>query len=389
MKVAIYINELNIRGGTHKQVLRLCQYLENHKIEFKLLTKYYDPKKTYPEFEKCHPISLYKTEEEFNTKRTIIKKIVDMLKFIKMVPCDYDIVNIHDCHLPWLTCFFAFSKRIKTVWQINDLPHCFGVGVGKTYDGKRNNENMCRFYRWIAKHVDAITVNVTKNKERVEVCMGKSADVFYCGVDVNHALQKHSYRREMKQHVKLLSTGVFFTYRNYETLVYVVEYLKNSGYDVQLDIVGSTDRDKKYVDKINNLIEEKSLKEHVKIWGQVDEKIYNLLYNQADIFAFINIDQSWGLAVFEAMSAGMPTIVSNSVGAIELLHDDDDAIIVDPQNIGEIANKIINLINNKEYYNRVSNSAYQVVKHYSWNELYSSKMVNLFDKLLKNETREN
>mgnify|MGYP000632882886 CR=1 FL=1 len=57
MKVAIVINELNIRGGTHKQVLRLCEYLEEQKIEMLLLTKYYDPEKTYPEFEKYHPVS--------------------------------------------------------------------------------------------------------------------------------------------------------------------------------------------------------------------------------------------------------------------------------------------------------------------------------------------
>ena len=43
MKVAVIVNELTVRGGTHKQVLRLCQYLEKKEIDFVLCTKYYDP----------------------------------------------------------------------------------------------------------------------------------------------------------------------------------------------------------------------------------------------------------------------------------------------------------------------------------------------------------
>lgn len=196
-------------------------------------------------------------------------------------------------------------------------------------------------------------------------------------------MKKHEYHNEMKNQVKLLSTGVFFSYRNYETLVLVVDYLRSKGYKVKLDIIGSTDKDKDYANKILALIKEKKLENDIKIWGQVDEITYNTLYNQADIFAFINIDQSWGLTVFEAMSAGIPTLVSNSVGAIELLHNGEDAIIVEPKDVREIANQMIALMEDGEYYNRISEKAYNAVKDYTWEKLYSSKIVKLFDELLR------
>ena len=113
MKVAIVINELNIRGGTHKQVLRLCEYLEEQKIEMLLLTKYYDPEKTYPEFEKYHPVSLYDTFEEFQKHRSLFDKIRNTRRFLKMVPDDYEIVNIHDGGLQWITCLATFRKNTK------------------------------------------------------------------------------------------------------------------------------------------------------------------------------------------------------------------------------------------------------------------------------------
>lgn len=383
MKVAVLVNELNIRGGTHKQVLRLCEYLESQNIEFELLTKYYDKEKTYPGIQKFHPKSLYHSEEEFYKKRSLTDRIKGVFRLFDMISKDCDVVNVHDNGFLWIMWLVVLKSHQKVVWQINDLPDCFKVGVGAQKSAGRKDKLMNRIYTAIAKKAAAITVNVTKNKDRVECCMGKNAEVFYCGVDVNPALQKHSYHPEIKKQIKLLSTGVFFGYRNYETLVRVVEYLRNKGYDITLDIIGSTNQDKEYASRIIDLINEKKLESAVKVWGQVDEETYNLLYNGADIFAFVNIDQSWGLTVFEAMSAGIPTIVSNSVGAIELLHNDEDAIIVEPKDVEEIAGKIVQLVNDKGYYTRISEKAYEAVKHYSWDELYSSKMVSLFERVIK------
>ena len=112
------------------------------------------------------------------------------------------------------------------------------------------------------------------------------------------------------------------------------------------------------------------------------KKKYNELYNEADIFAFININQSWGLAVFEAMSCGLPVIVSNSVGAIELLTNGEDAIILDPLDVNKISNEVKKLISNKAYYEKLSERGYNAVKNYTWDNLYSSKMVDLFKQLV-------
>ena len=109
--------------------------------------------------------------------------------------------------------------------------------------------------------------------------------------------------------------------------------------------------------------------------------MYNELFNRADAFAFVNIDQSWGLAVFEAMSGGIPTIVSNSVGATELLHDNVDSIIVDPLNVEQICNVIERLMTDRAYYERLSDSAYAVTKDYTWDHMYSSKLVDIMKQL--------
>ena len=386
MKISLLINELNICGGTHKQLLRLSQYLLKQGHDVTIFTRYFDLDKTYPEFADVKIEFLYKDDWAKTTPKTgILNKIKnkvhktrDSIKLYSKIRKDTEVINIHDNGLEdVLFLQKIFSKKAKTIWQINDLPICFHVGVSGN-DADSFKQKLKRAYiRYAVKCVDEITVNVTKNAERVKQCLGRDAKVFYCGVDVNENLEKHSYNIKDNT-VKILSSGVFFPYRNYETLVDVVENLKNKNINVHLDIIGATDRAQSYSDKIINLVKEKQLENEITIWGQVDDNKYVELHNGADMFAFININQSWGLAVFEAMSCGLPVIVSESVGAIELLHNDEDAIIVDPENVEVVSDVVLKLMNDKDYYNRISENACNAVKEFTWDKLYSERMLDLF-----------
>lgn len=376
MNIKILVNNLNVCGGTHKQVLRLAQYLIKEDSDVEIDTHYYDISKTYPEFAKT---KVYSLTNEYNPQQGIATKILNAIKLAKTISKNADVVNIHDNSMYLETIFARLmcGKKTKFVWQINDLPACFGVGINKDQKDTLKLKLKRVYMRLVAKCVDEITVNVTKNAERVEQCFGRKAKVFYCGVDVNESLEKHSYNIKDNT-VKILSSGVFYPYRNYETLVSVVENLKNKNINVHLDVIGATDRAPAYSEKIINLVKEKQLENEITIWGQVDDAKYNELHNKADMFAFININQSWGLAVFEAMSCGLPVIVSESVGAIELLHNDEDAIIVDPENVEAVSDVVLKLMNDKDYYNKISENAYNAVKEFTWDKLYSEKMLDLF-----------
>ena len=70
-------------------------------------------------------------------------------------------------------------------------------------------------------------------------------------------------------------------------------------------------------------------------------------------------------------------IVSDSVGAVELLHDGEDSIIVDPLDSTVITQKIIDLYDDA-IYEKISRTAHFNASQYTWDKLYSSKMVEAF-----------
>lgn len=379
MKIAFLIYDINICGGTHKQFLKLLDYSSKQGIEFTVVTKKLDLSKTYVGFNQYKDIIQVYDETDYPKilNHRFVWRFISYFqrKNLQKMLEGYDIVNIHDNG--WAREIPYMSNK-KIYWQVNDLPGCFNVGVNsKADDNEIKKRERARYLRW-AKHVTEFSVNVGKNAERIKNCFGRDAHVFYCGVEpvsIQRNIHETFMRFENKK-LNLLTSGVFLFYRNYETQVKTVKMLVEKGIDVHLSIIGrllNTD----YAEKIKQLIKSEGLESRITIEGQVDDQRFKTLHQNADVFLFVNVDQSWGLAVFEAMSCGLPVLVSKSVGAVEILDNNKNAIFVDPMDAGFIANKIEELMNNRDYYKRISEAASVFHEDWTWDKAYCSKMIEL------------
>lgn len=372
--IAFLINELDIRGGTHKQLLKLLEYTSARTDDFFIVTKRVDFEKTYPGFRKFEKkIRIFNPADSHGGPLEKIRVLRNNIKDLKSIISDAECINIHD---QGFERYFSAFKSRKVIWQVNDLPHMFQVGVSKNARLNLKSQLFKKIFLHDSRVVNKFTVNVTKNADRIKEAFNRDADVLYCGIEpvgIKHDVSK-SLERFRTNKLNLLSSGVFFPYRNYETQVDVVEALLKQGIDVHLNIIGSTERDKDYSKKIKDLISQKGLQNNITVCGQVDEATFRKLHEEADIFMFINVDQSWGLAVFEAMSCGIPVIVSESVGATEILENDKNALFVNPKNSDEIVYRITDLMHNPETYASLCEVSSKFHERYSWDDAYSSKM---------------
>lgn len=378
--IGFIINSLDVRGGTHKQLLKLLEFTEAKGEDFFIVTCNVDFDRTYPEFRKYESrIRLFKeiTGSRGLTHRYgLWKRNCEQLRGLVS---DADVINIHDSGFDtWLPAF----RKIPTVWQINDLHYSFRQG---NTPGPDNLDKWAKRHiiRYCIKHVDAITVNVSKNADRVRRQLGRKAEVLYCGIEPLglNSDREATFSRFSDRRINLLSSGVWFPYRNYETQVEAVRLLAEAGWDVRLDIIGSTQYSPHYVDEIKSLIEKYGLQNRITIHGMVDEQKFKELHANADLFLFVNVDQSWGLAVFEAMSCGLPVIVSDSVGATEILHDGIDSICVNPLSATDIADRINELASDRKLYARLSDAGSAFHHRYTWDESYCAPMYRLLQSL--------
>lgn len=369
MKIAIYIADLDVQGGTHKQVLRLADFLVRQGHTVRLFTPVYHPEKTYPEFSDYDITSLRKNMVNVNSSR--LRLLIDLwaqfVLFLKSRKDHYDIINMHDMNTTCYTLLNVFFGKSRLVWQINDIHLAFRME--DTEKCKNKLAPLFLFFTSLAaRRVDLITVNVTKNAERVVRYLGAEAKVVYCGVD---PLPPRQHYPDNNSVIRIVSTGVVFSFRNYENVIKTASLLQSTYHkNVLVDIIGDMRYEPDYVRQLQGLAER--CRAQVTFHGAVSQQRLESLYAQGTVFVFINLDQSWGLAVCEAASCGLPVIVSDSVGVVEIVRNQPGFVVVDPLDAKQIAQTIYDITQNQDKYVALCQSASTSVKNMSWDIMYSA-----------------
>jgi glycosyltransferase-like protein len=77
--------------------------------------------------------------------------------------------------------------------------------------------------------------------------------------------------------------------------------------------------------------------------GIIAEIDLPLLYQAADAFVFPSLKEGWGLVVMEAIASGLPVVTSRQPPFTEFLSK-QQALLVDPQDVGEIAQAMLQVM---------------------------------------------
>lgn len=99
---------------------------------------------------------------------------------------------------------------------------------------------------------------------------------------------------------------------------------------------------------------------------------------RTEIFVFSSRYEGMPNALLEAMACGLPCISTNCVaGPSEIIKNNQNGILVDVDNERQIAERIIYLIENKEFAQKIGNEARKVLEDYSIDNIFN-KYYNFF-----------
>ncbi|PSF38307.1 glycosyl transferase family 1 [Aphanothece hegewaldii CCALA 016] len=108
-----------------------------------------------------------------------------------------------------------------------------------------------------------------------------------------------------------------------------------------------------------------------------DEVAY--FYSQADVFVYPSIYEGFGLPVLEAMTLGTPVITSNTSSLPEIAGD--AAIKIDPENLIQIAEAILEVISSSQLRQSLITKGKERVKLFSW-EKTAKQTLNAYKSIL-------
>ncbi|GEM_PF-6438722 len=101
-------------------------------------------------------------------------------------------------------------------------------------------------------------------------------------------------------------------------------------------------------------------------------------YLRNDIFIFQPLCEGFGMVTLEAMSCGLPCIVSK--GGIGIIIDHIDGIVNEDENVDQIVSSIMHFYNNRSEIHRMGLNAYRNIQSNTWNS-YAHGISKIYQKL--------
>jgi|Deesub1362A_J573_1020465.scaffolds.fasta_scaffold00599_15 glycosyltransferase involved in cell wall biosynthesis len=185
--------------------------------------------------------------------------------------------------------------------------------------------------------------------------------VIHEGVDLNFLKNSVGEPPHPRPYILFLST--LFKYKNADKLLMAFAKLKNERkIPHSLVIVGRDPRNE--MEKLKRIVDEEKLSDYVIFTGAVPHERIAPLYKNADVFVYPSSVETFGLPVLEAMACGTPVVASNRMSVPEVAGD--AALIVDPDNIEEMAEAIYRVITDEKLRERLIKKGYERVKQFSW-----------------------
>ena len=332
-KILIVLTSLRAEG-TPVLVLELCRRWIAYGIEPRVVTLYPEPDDLGPEFQKLGV-------------RIECLAVADhgYLRYVKMFWGSYRISRefkpdaLLSMPLGRHT-FFSYGAKLAGVAKIAaHVGNCPTDILNKSFQK----------FRWLVQMgrpvVDVLICCSDYVRENVMKCFGVTSSetvTIYNGCAVDKVADRAEFARRKKMNGKIIIGMVasLELHKDQPTLIHAARLLKAQGIGFEVWLVGEGSRRSEY----QSLISELMLSDYVKLLGM--RRDVPELLGQMDIFVFsAKPDEGLGVALIEAMAAGVPVVASHVGACREVLEEGLLGLLIPSQDPQEMAGAILSTIN--------------------------------------------
>ncbi|MBU6361793.1 MAG: glycosyltransferase, partial [Chloroflexi bacterium] len=371
------------RGGMSRAALDMCQLLAAAGIDVTLVTTDDDG----PNGRLNVPLNQLKNEEYrtiyFSRQTRVYSISMPLLGWVNAHVHEFDVCHLHGVFsfasdLPALA-----ARRANVPYVIT--PH----GILCNYGMMQRRSFLKRLFvkTLVGPNLQqALLVHFTTEMERRESSgwadIRRSEIVPYC-LDLQMALPRTtSYRHRVDQVFKLLFLSRIDPKKGLDLLFRALAQLHRDDVAVTLTIAGSGEAS--YIATLKTLAAELGIANQIHWAGFADEIRKQQLFGEADAFVLSSYSENFGIAPVEAMTAGLPVIITDQTAVSEAMAATDAAIVI-PCDVDALATAIRQLRASPAMQARLSHVGLQLARNYfsssatiaKWVKIYSQwSMVN-------------
>lgn len=238
-----------------------------------------------------------------------------------------------------------------------------------------------------------ITINTPLKDRLIDYKIDpRKIEILYNGVDTERYKFDKNVREKLRKELGIKDTeiviGYIGTISDYEGIEYILECLKllNTQHSVRFVMIG----DGIYKDTILTMIKDMKISNRVVYMSKMPAHEVIKYYNVFDMVAYPRKDNclcqsTSSYKVFEAMSMGLPIIVSELDAWKEIIKDNETGLYYEPDNEQNLLGKLIKLIEDPELRQRLGENARKwVMENREWKHM-GRLMRGIYERVLNPE----
>lgn len=287
----------------------------------------------------------------------------------------YDVVIDSENGIPFFTPLYVRKSKLLLIHHIhqdvfrNHLSWILAT-VASFLEG--------RLMPFVYKNQRVVTVSNSSKDEILK--LGK--DVFGAIEIINPGIHNDKFLRLKKtKQPSFLYLGRLQPYKNIEVAIKAFAEVIKRYPEALLTIAGFGESLK----NLKQLTQELKIEKSVHFTGRVSEEAKYKLLSQSWAMIQPSMIEGWGITVIEANASGTPVIASNVNGLRDSVVDGKTGLLIKPKDIKMFSRAMMNLIEDKEFRQYISEQAHKWSLNFSW-ENSASKFLSVIKDDISSKT---
>lgn len=290
---------------------------------------------------------------------------------------NYDFVSVHIISSPFCDAIISDCKDKGA----RVVVHYHGLNVWENYSEKKDlyhrllqKIEVRRKIEYLKKVDGIVGVSNSVCEKIKEHHAGNNVFTVYNGVatDLFQPIAKNH-----KLPFVILCVANLIPIKGHEFLIKAVGQLIEEGYKLNLRLVGNG----YYKETLWQLCEKRNIITYVTFIDSLPYHKVAAEMQNCDMYIMPSYYEAFGCVYLESMSTGTVTCGCNCYGAKEIIHDGNDGILVQPQDVDSIVNAIKSVYNDEEKMSLIETNAIRRAEEFSW-ESSARTLENVYITLL-------
>jgi len=176
----------------------------------------------------------------------------------------------------------------------------------------------------------------------------------------------------------LVHVGNLTAPKRAETIIRALQKVTEMYADCRLIIIGEGN----LRPSLEALADELGLRKHVSFCGALPhEEVLNMLQG-ADVFVHCSDHEGLGMAIMEAMGAGLPVVASRVGGVPDLVREGETGFMISPDDVDKYAEKILLLLKNDQLRQKLGTNARHFAEKHLNKQTILAQLETVYEEIL-------